>query len=104
MTCKVLTVSSGAAVPEHARVLAAHFDAHGTPVMVGGGVLAYTLLGVDWNERSGEVAFLILDPHYVGADDAAAIVPAWCGWKRAPDVFVQDAFYNFCCPQRPQAI
>lgn len=42
--------------------------AAGTPVMMGGGVLAYTLLGVDWNERSGECAFLILDPHYTGAD------------------------------------
>ena len=41
----------------------------GTPVMIGGGVLAYTLLGVDFNERTGQCAFLILDPHYTGADD-----------------------------------
>ena len=41
----------------------------GTPVMIGGGVLAYTLLGVDYNERTGQCAFLILDPHYTGADD-----------------------------------
>ncbi|XP_057742285.1 probable Ufm1-specific protease [Arachis stenosperma] len=32
----------------------------------GGGVLAYTLLGVDYNEASGDCAFLILDPHYTG--------------------------------------
>jgi len=102
--CKMLTVPAGAAVGEHVRALAAHFDAQGTPVMIGGGVLAYTLLGVDWNERTGEAAFLILDPHYVGAEDAAAIVPAWCGWRRAQDVFVADAFYNFLCPQRPTAI
>ena len=37
--------------------------------MIGGGVLAYTLLGVDYNERTGQCAFLILDPHYTGADD-----------------------------------
>ena len=37
--------------------------------MMGGGVLAYTLLGVDWNDRTGECAFLILDPHYCGTDD-----------------------------------
>lgn len=41
--------------------------------MMGGGVLAYTLLGVDWNERTGECAFLILDPHYTGADDRKRI-------------------------------
>ena len=37
--------------------------------MIGGGVLAYTLLGVDFNESTGQCAFLILDPHYTGADD-----------------------------------
>ena len=41
--------------------------------MVGGGVLAYTLLGIDYNARTGEVAFLILDPHYTGADDLPRI-------------------------------
>jgi hypothetical protein len=35
-------------------------------VMIGGGVLAYTLLGVQFDESSGEAAFLILDPHYTG--------------------------------------
>lgn len=48
-------------------------NAAGTPVMVGGGVLAYTLLGVDWNEETGEVAFLILDPHYTGPEDLKKI-------------------------------
>lgn len=37
--------------------------------MMGGGVLAYTLLGIDYNSRTGEAAFLILDPHYTGVDD-----------------------------------
>ena len=37
--------------------------------MIGGGVLAYTLLGIDFDERSGRAAFLILDPHYTGAED-----------------------------------
>jgi hypothetical protein len=34
--------------------------------MIGGGVLAYTLLGVAFNEDTGAAAFLILDPHYTG--------------------------------------
>lgn len=41
--------------------------------MMGGGVLAYTLLGIDYNARTGETAFLILDPHYTGADDLPRI-------------------------------
>jgi len=39
----------------------------------GGGVLAHTILGVDWNEATGNVKFLILDPHYTGADDLRVI-------------------------------
>jgi len=39
----------------------------------GGGVLAHTILGVDWNEATGDVKFLILDPHYTGADDLRII-------------------------------
>lgn len=50
--------------------------------MIGGGVLAYTLLGIDFNERTGDCAFLILDPHYTGAEDLKRIhagVGAMCG-------------------------
>lgn len=36
--------------------------------MIGGGVLAYTLLGVQFNEQTGDAAFLILDPHYTGGE------------------------------------
>lgn len=49
-----------------ARDLLHHFQTEGTPVSIGGGVLAYTLLGVQYNEATGEAAFLILDPHYTG--------------------------------------
>jgi len=61
-----MTVNRGADIPSHARALAAHFEAQGTPVMIGGGVLAYTLLGVQFDALTGEAAFLILDPHYTG--------------------------------------
>lgn len=37
--------------------------------MIGGGVLAYTLLGIAFDESSGAAAFLILDPHYTGAEE-----------------------------------
>jgi hypothetical protein len=57
--------------------------------MIGGGVLAYTLLGIDFEERSGRWAFLILDPHYTGAEDIKKIhagglggwVGAWVGGR-----------------------
>jgi Peptidase family C78 len=39
----------------------------------GGGVLAHTILGVDWNEDTGDVKFLILDPHYTGGEDLKVI-------------------------------
>lgn len=76
----------------------------------GGGVLAYTLLGVDYNEASGDCAFLILDPHYTGNDDLKKIVNGgWCGWKKAIDskgkhFFLQNKFYNLLLPQRPNMV
>ncbi|KAL0335814.1 UNVERIFIED_CONTAM: putative Ufm1-specific protease [Sesamum radiatum] len=74
VSCKVINVRSGAELPEKCRELALHFETQGTPIMIGGGVLAYTLLGVDYNETSGDCAFLILDPHYTGNDDIKKIV------------------------------
>ena len=42
-------------------------------VFSGGGVLAHTILGVHFNESSGELKFLILDPHYTGGEDLKII-------------------------------
>ncbi|WAQ99488.1 UFSP2-like protein [Mya arenaria] len=76
----------------------------GTPIMIGGGVLAHTILGVDYDEVTGDISFLILDPHYTGAEDLKTIVDkGWCGWK-GPDFWDQNAHYNMCMPQRPVCI
>ena len=40
---------------------------------VGGGVLAHTILGVAFSEVTGELKFLILDPHYTGGEDLKVI-------------------------------
>lgn len=110
VSCKVINVRSGAELPEKCRELALHFENQGTPIMIGGGVLAYTLLGVDYNEASGDCAFLILDPHYTGNDDHKKIVNGgWCGWKKAVDgkgkhFFLHDKFYNLLLPQRPNMV
>lgn len=104
--CKILDVQSGKELPNKCRELAQHFRTQGTPIMIGGGVLAYTLLGVDYNEMTGESAFLILDPHYTGGEDLKSIRSGgWCGWKRAvgangKEFFHANRFYNLLMPQR----
>ncbi len=105
-----VSAPTGPDLADRARELAAHFDTQGTPVMMGGGSLAFTLLGVDWNETTGEVALLILDPHYTGAEDLATVQTkevalegyrgTACGW-RSPATFSTQSFHNLCLPQRP---
>lgn len=77
-----------------------HFQTHGTPIMIGGGVLAYTLLGVSISEDNPEKSkFLILDPHYTGTDDIVTIVKKkGVSWKTKNEVFKSGNFYNFCMP------
>lgn len=42
--------------------------------VLGGGVLAHTILGVAWNEITGHIKYLILDPHYTGGEDLHVIL------------------------------
>ena len=75
-----------------ARVLQHHFDTQGTPVMIGGAAMAHTILGIDFNPDLGQIKcvstyaitqnarlmsfslrYLVLDPHYVGAEDIKTI-------------------------------
>ena len=85
----------------------------GTHIMMGGGALAFTILGIDWNAETDDLAFLILDPHYTGSDELELIQKkvtsmegyraTACGWRRA-STFVKSSFYNLCLPQRPQQL
>ncbi|KAL6428096.1 hypothetical protein ACFW04_008461 [Cataglyphis niger] len=100
---KILYVSSGEEMSALIPQLVNHFDTQGTPIMIGGGVLAHTILGVSYDESSGEGKFLILDPHYTGTEHLPTIInKGWCGWK-TKDFWKKDAFYNMCLPQRPIA-
>ena len=109
---KVITVSDGSNMASVAQDIGHHFDTQGTPIMIGGGVLAYTLLGIDYNESTGDCAFLILDPHYTGSDDLSKIQQGkWVSWKKVGekaaaggDLFVTGAFYNLLCPQCPSDV
>jgi hypothetical protein len=108
-----ISVTNGPDLATKARELATHFQEHGTPIMMGGGNLAFTLLGIEWNEESGDVKFLILDPHYTGADDLTNIQhkactmegykATACGWRSA-DSFSKQSFYNLCVPLRPSNV
>lgn len=67
--------------------------------MFGGGVYAYTLLGIDWNQMTNDVRFLILDPHYTASDNIKTIIEkGGVSWKKI-EMFLPDTFYNFCFPQ-----
>jgi len=94
---------SGKDIESKGDELLLHFKTNGTPVMVGGGVLAYTILGVHRNE-SGTLRFLILDPHYTGKEDLSSIQKkGWIGWFGSKK-FLRDKFYNLCLPQRQRGV
>lgn len=117
------SVSSGEEMSMKGGELSHHFKTQGTPVMIGtliqtskknqychavlflgGGNLAHTILGVDYNKKTGEIKFLVLDPHYTGADDLNTIIAkGWCGWKGI-NFWKKGSFYNMCMPIRPKYI
>lgn len=101
---RFICVSSGAELASRGGELAMHFETQGTPVMIGGGVLAHTILGVDYNQDTQQTAFLVLDPHYTGSDDlTSALAKGGVAWKNS-DFWNANAFYNLCLPQRPVCI
>lgn len=58
----------------HLANLSEKFLAICVPPILGGGVLAHTILGVAWNEITGHIKYLILDPHYTGGEDLHVIL------------------------------
>ncbi|KAJ8902646.1 hypothetical protein NDN08_005966 [Rhodosorus marinus] len=104
ISSRIMHLSSGADIESKGRELAMHFEKEGTPVMIGGGVLAYTIVGVMFDEVTGSSRFLILDPHYTGTEDLKLVQgKGWIGWKTA-DLFLKSAFYNLCMPIRPKIL
>lgn len=73
---KIINVSSGAEIANLVPDLIDHFERIGTPIMIGGGVLAHTIVGVAYDDATRKSAFLILDPHYTGAHNASTIKAA----------------------------
>ncbi|GBP35470.1 Probable Ufm1-specific protease 2 [Eumeta japonica] len=101
---RIIFVNSGAELQTYAVDLINHFQKHGSPIMIGGGVLAHTILGVEYNTVTNSVRYLILDPHYTGVDDLSVVVSkGWCGWKNS-DFWKKTAHYNLCLPQTKPCI
>ncbi|KAK3867815.1 hypothetical protein Pcinc_026757 [Petrolisthes cinctipes] len=101
---RFIYVSSGEELASYGRQLTMHFEIQGTPIMIGGGVLAHTIIGVDWSDETGDINFLILDPHYTGSEDLGVIQSkGWCGWKSLK-FWKPGAYYNLCLPQRPHCV
>ncbi|KAH9422317.1 Ufm1-specific protease 2 [Dermatophagoides pteronyssinus] len=98
---KIIFINSSNELLDKARDLIKHFSINGTPIMIGGGVLAHTIIGVDFNQSTGDVRFLVLDPHYLGDEDLNNIhKKGGCAWK--PITFWdKNSFYNLCLPQVP---
>lgn len=104
VTSRILSVAAQESLHEHVPTLSRHFETHGTPVMIGGGVLAHTILGVDYDKENDASKFLVLDPHYPGEENLQIILSkGWCGWKTA-NFWKKGTFYNMCLPMKKNCV
>lgn len=104
--CRMLYCRDVADMASQVPQLLQHFEQEGTPVMMGAGQYAYTLVSICFDTATGEVGFLIVDPHYTGADNIKSILQkGWVGWKGLD--FFQKAtdggFINCCLPLAPKS-
>lgn len=104
LECVIQRLEKGSELDESAtlhRMLLAHFERGGCPVMIGGASYAHTIVGIDCNVRTASAQYLIVDPHYPAerTDVAAVGSKGWCGWKEAKQFFDQKSWYNVCIPR-----
>jgi hypothetical protein len=99
---RLIYCSHAGAILDHVQELRDHFLMVGTPVMIGGGNLAYTCVGVYVDPQNPhKPLFCIADPHYVGDDTHGALTgKKWVAWHNI-DLFAPTSFYNICMPQLP---
>ncbi|CAH8629451.1 unnamed protein product [Heterobilharzia americana] len=103
--CRLLHIPQGSQMSQlAASTLVQHFTSGGGPVMVGGGQLAHTIIGVQLcesaankTESSSPCRYLILDPHYTGPFGNIKIITekGWCGWKPS-SFWKSNVHYNLC--------
>ncbi|KAH8865251.1 Ufm1-specific protease 2 [Schistosoma japonicum] len=102
--CRLLHIPQGHQMSQlAASALTKHFTSGGGPVMVGGGQLAHTIIGIQLcestlnNTESSSYRYLILDPHYTGPLGNIKIITekGWCGWK-LQSFWKSNVHYNLC--------
>ncbi|CAJ1410883.1 unnamed protein product [Effrenium voratum] len=103
--CKMMYCQDAADMASQAPQMLQHLKTEGTPIMMGAGMYAYTLVGLCFDSASGEVAYLIVDPHYTGQDDLKPILQkGWVGWKNLEffEKSTEGSFINCCLPLVPR--
>lgn len=99
---KIIFCTSGDEVKSKAREISHHFHTVGSPIMIGGGQYAYTILGILYDFISGDCQYLILDPHYDDKDILSNVLKnGGISWKSS-SLFEKGNFYNLLLPQIPQ--
>ena len=103
--CKMMYCQDATDMASQAPQMLQHLETEGTPIMMGAGMYAYTLVGLCFDSDIGDVAYLIVDPHYTGQDDLKQILSkGWVGWKNL-DFFEKStdgSFINCCMPLVPR--
>ncbi|CAB3359075.1 Hypothetical predicted protein [Cloeon dipterum] len=93
--CRIIHMSSGAALQDKINVLRKHFASGGGPVMAGGDLDCSSKCIV--GERAGHL--LIVDPHFAGTATTVEKLQAdgWVRWYELSE-FLESSFYNLCLP------
>mmetsp|Transcript_4054 Transcript_4054/g.12698 ORF Transcript_4054/g.12698 Transcript_4054/m.12698 type:complete len:299 (+) Transcript_4054:196-1092(+) len=90
--CKILSVNCASELVDHASTFMEHFTRFGSPIMLGGGSAAVTIVGI--NVLSNPVKVLVVDPHYTGMGGAEAKAQGYVAWKPLESVGEKGAHYN----------
>ncbi|CAE7313670.1 ufsp2 [Symbiodinium microadriaticum] len=105
--CKMMYCQDATDMASQAQQMLQHLETEGTPIMMGAGMYAYTLVGLCFDSVTGDVAYLIVDPHYPGQDDIKPILQkGWVGWKNLDffDKSTEGSFINCCLPLVPRGL
>ena len=99
---RIATLEPTESIASKVQLFAEHFRAVGAPIMAGGRgtAAAQTILGVAWGPSEAEPPwFLVLDPHYTGADELAAVQGSAQGCQWHPLAYWgRGASRYFCLP------
>ncbi|KAL7676201.1 hypothetical protein ACOME3_002457 [Neoechinorhynchus agilis] len=78
------------------QALLDHFLNSRCPIIMGGGVLAHTIVGIC--PKGANSTFLVVDPHYAGPEKTDLILAkGYCTWKPAT-FWSKNHYYNLCMP------